>query len=46
MSSVDLATAVTSRALADRSIEVGGVDEVVLGMTIPQPGYFYLLLIS
>ncbi|MGA4790809.1 hypothetical protein [Nocardia sp. AB354] len=41
VSSVDLATAVTSRALADRGIDVNVVDEVVLGITIPQPGYFF-----
>jgi len=40
-SSLDLAAAVTSRALADRSIETGVIDELVLGITIPQRGSFF-----
>ncbi|MFF3575171.1 thiolase family protein [Nocardia jiangxiensis] len=41
VTSVDLATAVTNRALADRGLDPSVVDEVVLGITIPQPGYFF-----
>jgi acetyl-CoA C-acetyltransferase len=41
VSSVDLAAAVTIRALADRSIDPEIVDEIVLGITIPQPGSFF-----
>jgi acetyl-CoA acetyltransferase len=41
VSSIDLAAAVTSRALADRSIDVGVADELVLGITIPQKGSFF-----
>lgn len=41
VSSLDLAAAVTSRALADRSIDREIVDEVVLGLTIPQRGSFF-----
>lgn len=41
VSSVDLATAVTTRALADRQVDPSIVDEVVLGITIPQPGFFF-----
>jgi acetyl-CoA acetyltransferase family protein len=40
-SSLDVAAAVTSRALADRSIDVEMVDELVLGITIPQQGSFF-----
>ncbi|MGV0806554.1 thiolase family protein [Mycolicibacterium setense] len=41
ISSLDVAAAVTTRALADRAIDVGIVDELVLGMTVPQPGSFF-----
>jgi acetyl-CoA C-acetyltransferase len=41
ISSIDLAAVVTARALADRSIDVGIIDELVLGITIPQPGSFF-----
>ncbi|MEU1998225.1 thiolase family protein [Nocardia gamkensis] len=41
VSSVDLATAVTTRALADRQVDPSIIDEVVLGVTIPQPGFFF-----
>jgi acetyl-CoA C-acetyltransferase len=41
VSSVDLAAAVTSRALSDRGIAPQIVEELVLGITIPQPGSFF-----
>lgn len=41
VSSLDLAVAVTGRALRDRELPIGEVAEVVLGWTIPQPGIFY-----
>jgi acetyl-CoA C-acetyltransferase len=41
VSSVDVAAAVTIRALQDRSIDPGVIDEVVFGITIPQPGSFF-----
>jgi acetyl-CoA C-acetyltransferase len=41
VSSIDLAAAVTSRALADRNIDPEIVDELVLGITIVQPGSFF-----
>jgi acetyl-CoA C-acetyltransferase len=41
VSSIDVAEAVTKRALAHRSIAADIVDEVVLGITIPQPGSFF-----
>jgi acetyl-CoA acetyltransferase len=41
VSSIDLAAAVTTRALSDRSIDVDIVDELVLGITIPQQGSFF-----
>jgi acetyl-CoA C-acetyltransferase len=41
VSSLDLATDVTRRALADRGVGVDLVDEVVLGITIPQAGSFF-----
>jgi len=41
VSSIDLAAAVTTRALADRSIDPAIVDELVLGITIPQHGSFF-----
>jgi hypothetical protein len=40
-SSLDLATAVTTRALAERSIDPAIVDELVLGMTIAKHGSFF-----
>jgi acetyl-CoA acetyltransferase len=40
-SSLDLAVAVSSRALKDRAVEPGQVDGVVLGWTVPQPEVFY-----
>lgn len=39
--SLDLAVAVTSRALADRGLDPGRFDGVVLGWTIPQKDIFY-----
>jgi acetyl-CoA C-acetyltransferase len=41
VSSLDLAAAVTARALADRGVDVGVLDGLVLGWTIPQPNVFY-----
>jgi acetyl-CoA C-acetyltransferase len=41
VSSLELAAAVTQRALAERSIEVEMIDELVLGITIPQKGSFF-----
>jgi acetyl-CoA acetyltransferase len=41
VSSLDLAAAVTTRALADRAIHPEVVDELVLGITIPQRGSFF-----
>lgn len=41
VSSLDLAVAVTSRALSDRGIDPAGLDGVVLGWTVPQPEVFY-----
>jgi acetyl-CoA acetyltransferase family protein len=41
MSSLDLAVAVTRRALADRGIDPQDVTQLVLGWTVPQPGAFY-----
>lgn len=41
VSSIDLAAAVTTRALSERSIAPEIVDELVLGITIPQPGSFF-----
>jgi acetyl-CoA acetyltransferase len=38
---LDLATAVTSRALADRKVDAAAVDGLVLGWTVPQPDIFY-----
>jgi acetyl-CoA acetyltransferase family protein len=40
-SSLDVAAAVTTRALSQRSIDVEMIDELVLGITIPQPGSFF-----
>jgi acetyl-CoA C-acetyltransferase len=39
--SIDLAVAVTSRALADRGIDVDRFDGIVLGWTVPQQQIFY-----
>jgi acetyl-CoA C-acetyltransferase len=39
--SLDLATAVTSRALADRQIDPARFDGIVLGWTVPQKQIFY-----
>ncbi|GAB3352447.1 thiolase family protein [Modestobacter lapidis] len=41
VNSLDLAVAVTSRALADRSVDLAGFDGVVLGWTVPQRDIFY-----
>lgn len=41
VSSLDLAVAVTSRALADRAIDPAQVEGIVLGWTVPQPEVFY-----
>lgn len=41
ISSLDLAAAVTARALADRGIEPSSFDGIVLGWTIPAPEVFY-----
>src|SRR5882757_9729700 len=41
VSSLDLAAAVTTRALADRGVDVDALDGLVLGWTIPQPDVFY-----
>jgi acetyl-CoA C-acetyltransferase len=40
-SSLDLAVAVTERALGDRSVSVEQLDGLVLGWTVPQPEVFY-----
>lgn len=39
--SLDLATAVTTRALADRRVDPGRLDGIVLGWTVPQKQIFY-----
>jgi acetyl-CoA acetyltransferase len=39
--SLDLAVAVTSRALADRGVDPAGLDGIVLGWTVPQKDIFY-----
>jgi acetyl-CoA C-acetyltransferase len=39
--SLDLAVAVTARALADRDVDPAGLDGVVLGWTVPQQDIFY-----
>jgi len=39
--SLDLAAAVTTRALADRALDPAVLDGLVLGWTIPQPEAFY-----
>jgi 3-oxoacyl-[acyl-carrier-protein] synthase III len=41
LSSLDLAVAVTGRALADRGVVLDQVDGMVLGVTVPQPEVFY-----
>lgn len=41
VSSLDVAVAVTSRALADRSVDPAALDGLVLGWTVPQPEVFY-----
>lgn len=38
---LDLAVAVTSRALADRQLDSTAVDGLVLGWSVPQPDIFY-----
>lgn len=38
---LDLAAAVTSRALADRKVDTSAVDGLILGWTVPQPDIFY-----
>lgn len=40
-SSLDLAVAVTERAMSERQIDPGEVDGLVLGWTVPQPDIFY-----
>lgn len=41
VSSIDLATAVTVRALADREVDPAGLSSVVLGWSVPQLEIFY-----
>jgi acetyl-CoA acetyltransferase len=41
LSSLDLAAQVTSRALSDRSVDPESIDELVLGLTVPQKQSFY-----
>ena len=41
VSSLDLAVAVTARALADRGIDPQQADGLILGWTVPQPEVFY-----
>ena len=41
VSSLDLAVAVTGRALADREVDPADLDGLVLGWTVPQPEIFY-----
>ena len=41
LSSLDLATAVTTRALADRGVDTGALSGLVLGWSVPQPDIFY-----
>ncbi|HZV50203.1 MAG TPA: thiolase family protein [Candidatus Dormibacteraeota bacterium] len=41
MSSLDLAVDVTRRALEDRGLAPEGIEKLVLGWTVPQPGIFY-----
>jgi acetyl-CoA C-acetyltransferase len=42
VTSTDLAVAVTSSALAARSVDTAGIGGLVVGQTIPQPNSFYL----
>lgn len=41
VSSLDVAVAVTSRALADRGVSPEQIEGIVLGWTVPQPEVFY-----
>lgn len=41
VSSLDVAEAVTRRALTDRGVDVGDLDELLLGWTVPQRDIFY-----
>lgn len=41
VSSLDVAEAVTTRALADRGVDVAELASVVLGWSVPQPDIFY-----
>src|SRR6201991_3727510 len=41
LSSLDLAASVTARALSDRSVDPDSIDELVLGLTVPQKQSFY-----
>jgi len=41
VSSLDVAEAVTRRALADRGLDLSQVDELMLGWTVPQRDIFY-----
>ncbi len=41
LSSLDLAEQVTARAMGERSIDPETVDEIVLGLTVPQKQSFY-----
>lgn len=41
VSSLDVAEAVTRRALEERRVDLGQVDELVLGWTVPQQDIFY-----
>ena len=41
VNSLDVAEAVTRKALAERSVDIEQVDELVLGWTVPQPDIFY-----
>ncbi len=40
-SALDVAAAVTGRALAERGLDPGEIDGLVLGWTVPQPDMFY-----
>ena len=41
VSSIDLATRVTARAMADRQLDPSMITGIALGMTVPQPEAFY-----
>lgn len=41
LSSLDVASAVTTRALADRGVDPGVLSGLVLGWSVPQPDIFY-----